>query len=127
MDDVLNLDDIDEVYTKRLMSEPVTCIDIFGVPAMLIEYKDMAYKAWLEEHGWYRYELVGGRDNDPGLPCAIERHAVVNWCGTVFTKMQLLDDAEGEEYRDIGEDDFSYAEDPEITYEEFMDILVKYC
>ena len=60
--------------------------DILGVDAL---YSDQWISPDNVPEGMYRYSLRGGRDNDPGLPCAVETGVVVNFTGCLLTMEPL--------------------------------------
>ena len=90
-------------------------IELFCKPAL---FADERIERDAVPDGWYCYDLRG-RDDDPMVPAAVEKHVFCNHAGTVLcpTPLELGEDG----YRELGDEpedglDF-YGE--EISFEEF--------
>ena len=87
--------------------------DILGVDALYSE-------DWISPdkvpEGMYRYSLRGGREGDPGLPCAVENGVTVNFTGCLLTLEPLPIPESGA--LEIGGEDLGFRGE-EITAAEF--------
>ena len=90
-------------------------ITLFGQPAL---FTDERIARDAVPDGWYCYDLRG-RDDDPMVPAAVEKHVFCNHAGSVLCPAQL--ELGEDEYRELGDEpegglDF-YGE--ELSFEEF--------
>ena len=90
-----------------------THADILGVDAL---YSEKWISPESVPEGMYRYSLRGGRDDDPGLPCAVETGVTVNFAGCLLTMEPLPIPESG--YLEFAEDDFGFQGE-ELTVAEF--------
>lgn len=108
--------DSEVLETTRLRNVALPRFEIFDKQAL---FADMARSNIEKLQGTdklYRYDLRHG--DDDGIPLTLERQVIVNRFATIFTAEPLL--AEGEDRREIGEDDWSFLSDlDDITPEQF--------
>ena len=93
-------------------------ITLFGQPALFTDER-IAQDAVPD--GWYCYD-IRGRDDDPMVPAAVEKHVFCNHAGTALCPAQL--ELGESDYRELGDEledgmDF-YGE--ELSFEEFCRI-----
>lgn len=104
--------------TTKLRKTPLPRFEIFDKQAL---FADMVWDEIAKLQGidkLYRYDLRHG--DDDGIPLTVERQVIVNRFATIFTAEPLL--AEGEDRREIGEDDWSFRSDlDDITPEQFYE------
>lgn len=67
--------------------------------------------------GFYCYE-VRHDDECMGIPCELSSHVLVNFWGTVISKVSLINN--GEDRRYIEADDWGYTENTEIQLESWL-------
>lgn len=67
--------------------------------------------------GFYCYE-VRHDDECMGIPCELNSHVLVNFWGTVISKVSLINN--GEDRRYIGTDDWGYTENTEIQLKSWL-------
>lgn len=67
--------------------------------------------------GFYCYE-VRHDDECMGSPCELSSHVLVNFWGTVISKVSLIN--KGEERRYIGTEDWGYTENTEIQLKSWL-------
>lgn len=68
--------------------------------------------------GFYCYE-VRYDDECMGIPCELNSHVLVNFWGTVISKVSLINN--GEDRRYIEADDWGYTENTEIQLESWLE------
>ena len=57
-------------------------------------------------------------DECMGIPCELSSHVLVNFWGTVISKVSLINN--GEDRRYIGTDDWGYTENTEIQLKSWL-------
>ena len=61
---------------------------------------------------YYLYYLRGGKDDDPGAICTVEKGPVtVNYCGVFISKKPLNIFASDKDYYELGDDDWGFTDE----------------
>lgn len=95
--------------------------DFVDICAGFKTHREYHYYEEFWNHGktYYCYILRGGKDNDPGALCSVERQPVsVNFWGIVVLR-EKLEFPRCKDYIELGEEDWGFT-DEEMSVKEFI-------
>jgi len=89
-------------------------VEIFDIPALFSNGRIAQDRV---PDGMYRYDLRGGKDDDPGMPSAVELSVVVNHAGSIITTKPLSIPENG--FLELTDDEGLNFVGGEVTISEF--------